>query len=316
MSIELVHCRYNLGNELHLDAYAIDPSLTSEILENFLREKENSSNFNLANLSREMCFKGEIESLRDIKVKVINETYEIPKQLKPYREALESKLIAQGKKNGPIAVLNGELGKEITLRRGGYFDFMATKLEEVPARLLPKEYPAEATVEQLMKEYGINNEQRARYLAFAYLMLPQDGSEFQLVQRAKGMGIAPDCVSTSGSTPPFSNDFFDEKFDFSRFWENHVAQEMGEEYKMEAKEFTINGGYILDDKMTLPHLVLKIKASPSTAKLAERIYGDKEAINEHPILYSMPRRSIQNFLKRFEVWPMAAFASNRFSQEK
>jgi len=307
---------YNHPLEEHiLSAFAVDPNITEEELAGFVKARDGTSKLDLANLAKDVLPKGRVESLREMTVDVLDESYKVPEQLRAYREALEEKLSAQGKFNGPVAVLDGELGRNIRLRRGGYFDFMATKLEVVPATLVPDRYPSGVSIEQLMKEYGIVNEQRARFIGFAFLMLPQNRQEFQLVQRAKGMGIAADCISSSGSTPPFNDDFFIGGFNFGEYWENHVAQEMEEEYKLGKGEFRIDGAYIIDDKKTVPHLALEIQTTPSTAALAERIHGDKSAISEHPVLYSMPPKAIGTFLRRFDVWPSVAFISDLFYRD-
>ena len=57
------------------------------------------------------------------------------------------------------------------LDKGGYFDFMATKLETVPGDLLPEQYTAGKTVEELMPGWRMTNDERARYLGFAFFML-------------------------------------------------------------------------------------------------------------------------------------------------
>jgi len=299
-----------------LQAFAIDPKITESELIRMVTSKDGTSKFSLANLSQDIFYKAKVQSVEDLHFQVLDEPYQVPEKLRAYREALESKMTAEGKFNGPIAVVEGDIGISMKLRRGGYFDFLATKLEVVPANLAPDKYPAKATIEQLMKEYGIPNESRARYLGFAFLMLPQDGKEFQLVQRAKGMGVAADCIASSGSTPPFSEDFFSSGFNFSEFYADHIAQEMQEEFKMSDEDFRLGQGFLIDDKKTMPHIGWMIKTPLSTEAMAERILGNPESIKEHPVLYSILPSSIPEFLKRFDMWPSVSFLTDLFYQNK
>ena len=55
---------------------------------------------------------------KDAPVAVLEEPYAVPEKLKAFREALEEKLVGEGKFNGPVAVLDGEFSKTLRLRKG------------------------------------------------------------------------------------------------------------------------------------------------------------------------------------------------------
>ena len=385
--------RQDLGDGQYLDAFAIDPTIDESGLKRIIESQKGSSRSVLRELESTITAVGHFNSFADLKVEPLDEPYKVPAQLAAYRDALGIKLDAEGKFSGPIAPVDGAVQIPLKLRKGGYYDFMATQLEKVPADLLPEllagraeelfidrfkqaraeeerfltrydpklidrfragtlekfarerecdenqiralregnvgalleqhgelfskvfdiearqvralqkaEYPAGQTVEDLMPVLGIRNEDRARYLGFAFIMRPGDGKEISLVQRAPGMGIAADCIASSGGTPGFPDS------NSSKFYSDHVAQEMGEEYALEVGEFDINGITLFDSQRTLPFGAVEVTTQASTRELAKRIYGNQEAIEEHPILYSMPPESTSRLLDQFNMFPDIAFA--------
>ncbi|MFC1682212.1 hypothetical protein ACFL0X_01175 [Nanoarchaeota archaeon] len=306
----------DLGSGLFLTAYSVDPSISASKLVEIVSGKDRTSKFDLDALSKDVAFKGRIDSFSGLNVSATREQYQVPEQLQAYREALQSKLDSEGKFNGPVAVIKGGLEKDLSLCRGGYYDFMATKLEVVPGNLVPDQYLAGQTVEELMPQWEMSNDQRARYFALAFVMLPSDGREFSFVQRAPGLGIAPDCISTTGSTPGFNEGFFESGFDFARYYEAEITKEMGEEYGLNPDEFRITGANLIDDIRTVPHTAVEITTPLTTQELATRIHGKKEAIAEHPVIYSIKPEAIPIFLERFDVWPSVQFVMSKFHEQR
>lgn len=307
--------RYNLGKDLYLDAYALSPEINASTLKEMVVSKDRTSKFNLKKLEKDMTLTGWLDSFKDLRVKVSTQPYQIPEELKPYRQALEAKLVAGGKFNGSVAIVNGPLQNPLNLCLGGYFDFMATKLEIIPGDLLPDKYPQGKTIKELMPEWGMTNNQRARFLGFAFIMHPNNGKEISLVQRAKGLGIAADCISSSGGTPKFDKRFFESNFNFADYYEQHVAEEMDEEYGLNKKDFLINGIFLIDDISTVPHGALKIITPVTMPELAEKSSRSKDALKEHPILYNMPIESVRTFLNRFDMWPSVSFVLHHLDKE-
>lgn len=182
-------------------------------------------------------------------------------------------------------------------------------------------YPRGHTVEDLMPGYEMKNEDRARYLVFAHLIFPEDGARLQLDQRGKNLGVAADCISSMGSTPKFSEDFLKPGFNFHQYYEEHIAEEMDEEFGLKTSEFSIRGLYLLDDRSTMPHAAFQIVTPLSTRELAGRVLEmekrkGEEAIGEHPFLYSIPIEAIGRFLQTFEIWPNVAYATYLVSRDK
>ena len=309
--MEVPKYQHDLGGGIFLNAYSLDPKIDETALREMVVGKDagRGSVANLEKLANDFQFVGEINSFGELKVEVSDKPYEVPEQLKPYRMALDEKLKAEGKFNGPVALLNGAFGSSLKLSPGGYFDFMATKLNVVPADLVPDKYPKGKTLKELMPELGITNEQRARYFALAFSMMPSDSEEFGLVQRAKGLGIAAGVMSLSGATPGFKKEFFEKGFNFKEYYEGIITQEMGEEYALNPGEFKLNGAYLIDGESTVPHAAVRIETHLSMKELAEKNYGRADAVSEHPVLYSVNPPGINNLLNRFigAMEPSSAF---------
>ncbi len=302
---------HDLGNGMALTAYAVDPALDEGALEALVRSKDGKGELDLPKTSKHMKYVGTVEGFGDLNFEISDENYEVPDGLKPFREALGEKLDAARRadgskpfKNGDIAVIDGPHGKNIKLCKGGYYDFKATELQAVPGDLVPGQYPAGKSVRELMPELGITNEQRARYLCFTFSMLPDNGFEFGFVQRAKDLGIAPDCMAMSGGTPGFDPDFFKQGFDFERFYMKSLTKQMEHEYKLDSSEWELTGVDLIDDRDTLPCMVTEIKTPVSTKEIAKRIYGNQRAINEHPFIYSVSteNESLRAVLQRFPIF--------------
>jgi hypothetical protein len=114
------------------------------------------------------------------------------------------------------------------------------------------------------------------------------------------MAIAPDCIAFSGSTP---NPKFSPTFNFQQYCKEHVTAEIMEEFSLEPTEFQLAGIHLFDDTEQAPFGALEIQTPNTTGNLAERIYGNAQAIKEHPVLYSVPLEGVDSLLKRFAVFP-------------
>ena len=326
---------HDLGGELYLDAYAIDPSLTESALMGTIEGNKRTEELDLSVIEENTIFKERVASFDEFDVEVSDRKYKVPEQLQDYRTAVGDRNDAMGWFNGPVAIVDGPVQNPLRVLPGGFYDFVATKLEEVPSKLaleyevlskLPRDsvfwrlfpegfservdglaeklrgkYPEKATVEELFKQWGVDNSRRGRYLGIAYLLSTNSGAELSLVQRAKGMAVAADCMSSPGSTP---NPPFDEPgFNFKNYFKGHVADEMREEYKIDAEEFEIGSIYLFDDKRQMPFMAVEVKTPLSTCDLAERIYGNEESIKEHTILYSFSPHAIDRVVDQLDVFP-------------
>ena len=54
----------------------------------------------------------------------------------------------------------------------------------------------------------------------------------------------------------------------------------------------------------------------STEDLAKRIYGNKQAISEHPALFSFSPDAIDIVLNRFEVFPPTAYVMDVYNRNR
>ncbi len=301
MTNKQANYKYDLGKGITLEAFSVDPALSENDLAALLSSKDGTAQPDLEGIKRDISYIGSVDSFNDIEVRLnLEKKYEVPSQLQAYREAVGKTSDAKGRYNGPVALFDGPVSMLLCLFQGGYYDFIATKLKAIPHDLVPDEYPAGKTISELFTEWGINTEERARYLGFAHLMLANNGTEVCFVQRAKEMAIAPDCISVSGSTP---NPTLSPQFNFQQYCEEHIQAEMEEEFNLNPSEFHIGGVHVFDDKKEAPFAALEITTPLTTRVLAERIYGNTQAIKEHPVIYSMPREGVDILLERFPVFP-------------
>jgi len=334
MTTEVPTYKHDMGNGLYLEAFSLDPKIGTAELEEMVVKRDGKADFDLQRLGKRVSWAGRVDSLGDLRFRGVNKQYQVPEVLQAYRQAREPVLDAQGKENRDVCILDGKLSGEINLFRGGYYDYMATKVEEIPANLgaelgwaseilepfqklkglntantgsstlnsvleqiekyanghtsITEQYVPGESVGDLIEQGVMTNDQRARYLCFTFMLMPSNGKEFGFVQRAKGMGIASDCMSPSGSTPQFDERFFDPGFDdFQRFYADEVQREMNEEFRLEGNEHNIDEIYLFDDKPSIPSMTAVIKTPLSTREIAERCYGNEEVIKEHPLLFAI-----------------------------
>jgi len=121
-------------------------------------------------------------------------------------------------------------------------------------------------------------------LCYTFALMTDNGEELSFVQRAEGLGIAPDCISVGGGTPGFDDRFFEPEFDFAKFYNDGLEDQMDHEFKLSPSEWGLEKIYLINDADTLPCLVTRIKTPVSTGGIAKRIYRDERAVSEHPIL--------------------------------
>ncbi|MBI1970187.1 hypothetical protein HYS47_00415 [Candidatus Woesearchaeota archaeon] len=306
-----VTVHYRLPDHSTLHAYALD-DLTEDDLTALIeqqqrpdsqRDGESGASIHalLRHLAEQKPVKAVVNFLDDIVVVPDEREYEIPAAFQPFRQALETQLRERGMFNGPIMVVRGDVVLPLRLCKGGFFDYKATELTAVPADILPDKYPAGRTVKELLHDYslfdyGLSPDHLARYLGITFVMLTRDGTEVGLVQRAKHLGVAPDCIALSGATPPFTENLFEPGFDFPGYLKKCVAGEMKDEYHFEPEEFGIGRCYLIDDRMAMPVIAMEIITPLSTEELAARCKGDEKVIREHPVLYAASVNAIPSLI--------------------
>jgi len=203
---------------------------------------------------------------------------------------------------------------ERLLEEGKLTDEQIRNFKQITPELIGH-YPTGKTIDGLLPQYGLDANQMARYFAFAFIMLPNNGDEISFVQRAKGLGIAADCMALSGATPPFHEDFLKEGFDFPGYFRKVIEGEMEEEYKLSPDEFRIGTCYLIDDKKSIPFVAIEITTTPSTKEIAERSYGDKEIIKEHPILYATSLSAVPTLIQRFPLLQSSAYVMDKVAKQ-
>ena len=232
--------KYPLGEGLYLDIFSLDPKIWEGEISTIATSLEGKANLDLGNLSKTIIKKGHIDSIQQLKLIPEQGKYNVPSPLQPYREAIQKDWDSKGRFNGPVLIATGEIANPLRVIQGGYYDFAATKLSNKPADLLPEVYQEGETVGEILTKNGINLEKRARYFGLAHLIWPSNGEEFLLVQRAKGMGIAADCISTPGSTPDLvlnSVGLTKSGFGITEWWSYHLAEEMKDEFNLRWGDF-------------------------------------------------------------------------------
>ncbi len=313
MTNQSVKYKYHLGGGIYLEAFSVDPDLKEKDLAELISSKDGTAQLDSGSIT---CVKhaGHVNRFDELEVRLnLEKTYTVPMRLQAYREAVGRNSDAKGRYNGHVAIVDGAVGIPLQLFQGGYYDFIATKLGNVPSELVPEQYPAGKTIVELFKEWEVNLEERARYLGFAHVMFTENGEKLSLVQRAKGMAVAPDCVALSGSTP---NPKFAPCFNFQQYCKEHINAEMKEEFALEPGEFQLAGVHLFDDTEQSPFGALEIKTPKATQMLAEGIYGNIQAINEHPVLYSVPLGGVDMLLRRFAVFPSTVQVLRKVTNSK
>ncbi|MAG02062.1 hypothetical protein CMI42_01890 [Candidatus Pacearchaeota archaeon] len=296
--VEVPTYQHKLDDNHVLNAYSIDPSIGSQELESLVRDNDGIGND--PDKAKEISLVRKFDSFDDFDFVVVEGRYEVPEQLRAFREAIGKEYDNKGRYNGPVAIVDGSVELPLKLKQGGFYDYAATKLGAIPAELLPDSYPADKANGELFEEWGIPNDERAKYLGHAYLMLTNNGKELTLVQRAKGMAVAGDCMGVAGSTP--NPNFSEHGFDYVNYVKGHVNDEMMEEFKLGPDDFSVSGIYLFNDKRNMPFCALEINTSLSGEDLASRIHGDPGAIKEHPVIYSIDSSYAREFVNRFPVF--------------
>lgn len=302
--------RHDLGSGAYLDAYSLDPSLDRDRLAEIVRTTDGKANQDLASLANSIIPTEHI-SLLDLRLEIQEGNYQVPEPLRAYREAIQRDWDSKGRFNGPVLIATGEIENPLRVIQGGYYDFAATKLSDEPGKLVPDVYPPGKTVEKILTENGFSADDRARYFGLAHLMWPSDGNEFLLVQRAKGMGIAPDCVATPGSTPDLvlnKPGLKKRGFGVREYWSYHMAEEMKDEFKLKWGDFYLGSMVLFDDKKSIPFGAVDIHTKLSSEEIARGAFGDPRVLKEHTIVYSMSPNTIPLFLERFPIFPSVARA--------
>ncbi|MBW2975563.1 hypothetical protein KY366_07620 [Candidatus Woesearchaeota archaeon] len=206
-----------------LKAYSLNDRIDQTNLERIVSSRDGKHEpLSLMEIEKDIIIVRELNSLGELEIKVSPEPSHVPKEFQPSRRLLENqkkrKMLIDAyrlKTNNPDAlqdlynifngsvmvVKDGNVKIPLEVCKGGFFDFKATELISVPSLLLPKIYPEGKTIGNLLPEYQLSINQLARYLGFAFILLPSDGAEISFVHRAKGMGIATDCMALSGATP-------------------------------------------------------------------------------------------------------------------
>ena len=302
---------YRLKDGLVLDAYSLVPGMREDELRQSLREKDKPTNIDLEEIAKDTIFKTRVNNVEGLGITFSGTEYKLPEQLQPARDEFGRVKADAGWYNGKVMVAEWDVGTPLKVSQGGYFDFMVSKLGAVPGELLPDQYPKKVPVETLFEEWGVNFQKRCKYVGIAYNLSTENGRDLCLVQRAKGLGIAADCIALPGSTP--NPDFSEEGFDINKYLSEHIVDEMAEEFKLNPGEFNVNGIYLFDDLKQVPFLAVDVKTPLQTSEIARRSYGDKNAIKEHPTLYSVSKANIKGILNGLPVFPPVSLVMDQLA---
>lgn len=317
METEQCYYFHDLGNGQLLKSFSVDQNIGLDELVSLVSSMERPKDrFVLDDLEKNMHLVAAFDSLSKLELKVLDGRYEVPHQLLPYREAIEQELLKEGKKNNSVMIVKGDIAVPLTIVMGKYFDFMATKLSDVPAKRLPATYPANKTIGDLLRKYGLRDSDTARYLGFAFILMPSNGKELSFVQRAKGLGIVPGVMALSGMTPLFHDGFYEKGFDFRKYFEKEIARELEEEYRLLPNEFRTGRCYFIYNKgINHPFVAIEITTTLSIEEIARRAFGEKKVIEEHPILYSIGFPAIGTLIRKFDLGD-SAYVMSLVAKEK
>lgn len=312
MSQEPAMYRYDLGRGLYLDAFSLDPNLDESRLAEIVATSDGKFNPKALAVARATIRKTDsLQSLSELTLEPLEGVYTVPEPLIAYREAIQADWDNKGRFNGPVLIATGEIRAPLRVRQGGYYDFAATKMTDVPAKLLPEVYESGKTVEDILRHNGISTETRAKYFGMAHLMHLSNGDEFLLVLRAKGMGIADNVIATPGSTPDLvlnKPGLIKPNFGIREYWSYHLAEEMKDEFHLGWGDFWVGSIDLYEDKKSIPFGAVNIHTELSSKEISQKAYGDPRVLKEHNIVFGIPRETLPQVLKRFQIFPSVSIA--------
>ena len=222
---------YDLGRGVILNAYSIDPKISSPELIGLLRQADKPTNLDLEAIARDTIFKAKVGSIEELEITFSGTQFKLPEVLQPYRDKIgEINDAKEGWYNGKVMIAEWEVDIPLKVSQGGFYDFTASKLEDDPSKILPGKYVEGMTIEDHLNSEGVDLEKRAKYVGCAYNLATKDGQELCVVQRAKGLAIAADCIALPGSTP--NPNFSEEGFNINDYMNKHVGDEMKEEFNL------------------------------------------------------------------------------------
>ena len=140
MAIQPVTYKHHLGGGIYFEAFSVDPNLTEEDLTKLVSSKDGTAQLDSDSING-VRHAGTVEQFDDLEVILnLEKTYFVPKQLQAYRDAVGKKSDAKGRYNGPVAIVDGAVEIPLRLFQGGYYDFIATKLQSIPHELVPEQF--------------------------------------------------------------------------------------------------------------------------------------------------------------------------------
>lgn len=306
--------RHDLGNGMYLNAFSLDPSINESRLAEIVSSADGKAGVNQFAVPT-ITHTQHLNSIGELTLEPLDGAYQVPEPLRAYRQAIQKDWDSKKRFNGPVLIAQGEIRTPLKVVQGGYYDFAATKLSDEPAKLLPEIYAQGKTIEQILVENGISPEARAKYFGLAHLMWPSKGSDFLMVERAKGMGIASSTdanrlIATPGSTPDLvlNKLGLDKGLGVREYWDYHLADEMQDEFHLNKGDFWVSSVDLFEDTKLIPFGTVNIRTKLSTEEIAKGAFGDPRVLKEHAILYGMPRQAIPAFLQRFPIFPATATA--------
>ncbi len=349
--------RKNFSNGAYLDAFSLDPQLSDNDLENLIEKEQAKPMPDLEKVAFAITRIGRFSSFDEMDVKIFPHSYSVPEPLQPYREAFGNRLDALRKlgaempKNGPVAIIVGEVGLPLVLVQGGYYDFKATETQAVPSKLeedleiAPKILngliklkestggnllaPTIDAFTRLADSYekikGIYGKGKTIRVLFDEWKIPE-------TKRARYLGCAHMLFADDDrellfvqrarhlgvaadciSSPGSTPDPKLKKgFNLGNFMKKHLDQEMEEEFGLEPEEFKISGYTFYDDRDNMPFMAVRISTDLSTKQIAERCFGNLEVLKEHYVLYAIPSNNIAEVLESVSTFPTIAYITNDF----
>ena len=126
------HYRNDLGNGEYLDAYSINPEMKGDDLKDFVISKATGGT-NIKRYSKDIKIieppeDKKLWTLEGLNFSAIDKRYKVPEELAAYRAALAINEDIKGNFNGPIGIITGKPGTDITFIGGGFYDWRGTQI--------------------------------------------------------------------------------------------------------------------------------------------------------------------------------------------
>tara|TARA_Y100000034_G_C6856569_1_gene389333 strand:- start:246 stop:1139 length:894 start_codon:yes stop_codon:yes gene_type:complete len=282
-----------------LTAYSIDPDMNGEELEKIVSghrlSVKGKSPIDLNQAANRVRFVREVGRFEDLQIQASFDKYEVPEQLKPYRDR-----VVLGFSDSVLIPINGDLDIPIKAVKGEYRDFRSTQMSRIPSEEVPDTYEDGKTIEELLPEWGLSYRDLGRCFGVAHVLRVSGGDAISMVYSGD-VDVYANSIGLSGSTPGFPEKFNQEEFSYDEFFKEHLDGEMREEFNLSPNNYRVNGVKLFDAIEDKPIFCVDMVTDLSIEELVRGAYGMPDPLKEHSIILSTDRKGMASVMRGFDI---------------